>query len=198
MGFEVKKGNSFNIKKSISKVLVGVGWDVDSSSDMDLDIHLFGCVDNGGNPKFYNDGSHAVTYANDALQKNADKSFSTLDQSIRHTGDNRTGKGDGDDEVIEVDLAKIPAEITELSIFLTIYDAKAKKQFFKNVKNSFCRIVNQETGEELCRYSPENEFGDCVSLQLGSLVRSGSEWTFAAVGAGMQQEELGDILGALS
>jgi tellurium resistance protein TerD len=189
--FNLDKGSSFALDKAVSQFTIGLGWDVGDNSNYDLDAHCFGCV---AGPKLYNSGSHAVTYANSSLKKNG-KAFGAQDDSIVSTGDNLTGAGDGADEEIIIDIAKIPAGISELLVFLTIHDAKNRNQHFGQVKNSFCSITDKSTGKELCRYNLKDEFAGCVSIQVGNFTKDASGvWTFAALGAGLQTETLGDIL----
>jgi tellurium resistance protein TerD len=196
MTFNLEKGSKFAIDKGIKNILIGLGWDESATSKpVDVDAHVFGCILNAaGNPTFYNDGSHAVTYANGGLQKNPNKSFQTKDGSIIHTGDNRTGAGAGDDESISIKIDLLPSEIVELSVFLTIHEAKARGQNFGIVKNSYVRLVDQDSGAEICRYDLANEFQDAITIQVGSLVNNGGTWSFKAVGAGTANEGLGEIL----
>lgn len=197
--FNLQKGDKFAISKGITKFRLGLGWDQSATNNpIDIDAHAFGCVLNNGSPSFYNGGSHAVTYANGDLIRNSDRSFQTSDGSIIHSGDNLTGKGDGDDESILIDSSKLPAEIVEISIFLTIHDAKSRGQNFGQITNSFVRLVNEETGEELARYNLQNEFATAITIQVGSLVKGSNGWEFKAVGAGTDSNGLGEILGMLS
>jgi len=197
--FNLQKGNKFTIDKGIKNVLIGLGWDIGAcGTSFDIDAHAFGCVVDGqGNPSFFNAGSHALTYANSDLKKNG-KSFGTEDGSMIHTGDNRSGKGAGNDEEMLIALDKLPPEITEISIFISIHEAKARKQTFGKVTNSFVVLVDQDSQNELCRYNLQQEFSDAITIQVGSLVLEGSAWKFKAVGAGTPDEELGDVLGKLS
>jgi tellurium resistance protein TerD len=199
--FKLNKGNKFNIDKGIQKVLVGCGWKISTTggNSFDVDLNIFGCVSSGnGNPTFYNQGSHAVTYANQDLVKGSNKSLSTTDGSITHTGDNRVGASGTDAEQAAIDLSLLPSDITEVSFFITIYEAKKRKQNFGSVNGSYIRIVDSETGAELCRYDLQKEFDSAISIQVGSLVKENGTWTFKAVGAGSSSEDLGDILGKLS
>lgn len=193
--FKLQKGEKFNIEKKIQNILIAMGW---KEGKYDLDLHVFGCMNKGGVSSFYNDGSHAVTYANQDLVKGVNKSFATADGSITHTGDNRTGKGEGDDETVQVALDKLPADINELGVFLTVHDAVARKQTFGLVDASFIRIIDTDTNAELCRYDLRNEFADAVSIQVASLVKNDGKWSFQALGLGIPDKELGDILSALS
>jgi len=194
--FNLDKGAKFNFCKSINNFRIALGWDASANGNsIDVDASAFGCISNGGKPKFYNDGSHAVCYANTTL-KQPNRSFKTADGSITHTGDNRTGEGDGDDEVIFVDVSKLPEEIDEILIFVTIYESGKRGQSFNNINNAYIRILNEETGDELCRYDLSNEFSS-ASVQAGSLVKNDGVWSFHATGAEFNQE-LGDIIGILS
>jgi tellurium resistance protein TerD len=198
--FKLEKGDKFAIAKAITKFRIGLGWDESATSKpIDIDAHAFGCVAKpDGSPTFYNDASHAVTYANGALQKNADKSFQSADGSIVHSGDNRTGNGAGDDESIVIDSSLLPAEITEISIFLTIHEAASRGQTFGQISNSFVRLLNEDSGDELARYDLQNEFATAITIQVGSLIKGAAGWEFKAIGAGTATNDLGAVLGMLS
>lgn len=203
--FNLKKGNKFNIDKGIRNVLVGTGWKINSSngSAFDIDLSVFGCVrDVAGNPTFYNQGSHAVCYANSDLKKGANKSVLTEDGSIAHTGDNRIGANGAntDAEQSVVKLSDLPSDITEVSFFITIYEAKKRNQKFGSISGAYIRVVDMETNNELCRYDLQKEFDNAISIQVGSLIKDADtgSWSFSAVGAGSNNEDLGDILGKLS
>lgn len=203
--FNVKKGSKFNIDKGIRSVLVGCGWKINSTSaaSFDVDLNVFGCIrDVAGNPTFYNQGSHAVTYANQDLTKGANKSLLTSDGSITHTGDNRIGAAGAniDAEQSIVKLTELPEAITEVSFFITIYDAKKRNQKFGAVTGAYIRVIDQETNNELCRYDLQKEFDSAISIQVGSLIKDADtgSWSFSAVGAGSNSEDLSDILGKLS
>ncbi len=193
--FTLKKGGSFNLVKSIGRVQVGLGWDVSSRPgvNFDLDASAFGLIHTGqGVPKFYGEGSHAVCYANTAL-KQKDGSFETADKTMRHFGDNRTGAGEGDDEVIAINLAQLPAEIVEVAVFVTIYEHDVRKQDFGAVNSTFIRVLNADTQQELCRYDMQKEFAGQTAVQVGSFIKENNTWSFKAVGVG-SAAGLGDIL----
>lgn len=203
--FNLKKGNKFNIDKGIRSVLVGCGWKINSISGaaFDVDLNVFGCVrDVSGNPTFYNQGSHAVTYANQDLKKGANKSLLTEDGSITHTGDNRIGASTAntDAEQSIIKLTDLPPAITEVSFFITVYEAKKRNQKFGAITGAYIRVLDQETNDELCRYDLQKEFDTAISIQVGSLIKDvdTGTWSFSAVGAGSSIEDLGDILGKLS
>lgn len=192
--FNVTKGGGFNIQKSISKVKVGLGW---KQGNFDLDAHVFGCVRTGDSVKFYGDASHAVTYANEGLPRDG-KKFYTTDKSIVHSGDNRTGAGDGDDESIDIDLSLIPSEINELSVFLTLFDAQKNNQTFGIVEDAYIRIINDDNNEELCKYNLGTEFASAIAIQVGSILKDDkNEWKFVATGYAFNDKNLMDILNLL-
>ncbi len=198
--FKLEKGDKFAIAKAITKFGIGLGWDESSTTKpIDIDAHAFGCVlKPDGGPKFYNDASHAVTYANGALVKSPTGSFGSADGSIVHSGDNRTGNGAGDDETITVDVSKLPEDIVEISLFLTIHEAIKRSQNFGSINNSFVRLYNVESGDELARYDLKNEFTSAITIQVGSLVKAPAGWEFKAIGAGDPTNDLGAVLGMLS
>lgn len=198
--FKLDKGDKFAIAKAVTKFQLGLGWDESATSKpIDIDAHAFGCIlKPDGSPKFFNDASHAVTYANGALTKNSNGSFGSADGSIVHSGDNRTGDGDGDDETITIDVTKLPSEIVEISIFLTIHEAVKRGQNFGSINNSFVRLYNGDSHEELARYDLKNEFATAITIQVGSLIKVADAWEFKAIGAGTDSNDLGAVLGMLS
>ena len=101
-------------------------------------------------------------------------------------GDNLTGEGDGDDEQIMVDLAKVPASIERIAFTCTIYDAENRRQNFGQVSNAFIRIVDQSTGTELIRYDLAEDFSIETAIVVGELYRHNGEWKLNAIGSGFQ------------
>ena len=135
------KGQKVELTKSnpgLTKINAGLGWDVnafDSGSQFDLDAEVFLLGDNG---KVTSDGDF-VFYGNTVHASG----------SVEHTGDNRDGAGDGDDETIKIDLSKVPQNISRITFAVTIYDAAVRNQNFGQVNNAFIRIYNPDTNEEL-------------------------------------------------
>ena len=101
-----------------------------------------------------------------------------------HFGDNLTGEGDGDDEVILVDLSKVPANITKIAFTVTIYDADVRNQNFGQVDNSYIRVVNQANGTELIHFDLGEDFSIETAVVVAELYRHNGEWKFNAVGSG--------------
>jgi len=178
MAVSLQKGQKVDLTKSnpgLTKVLVGLGWDVnkyDGGHDFDLDSAAFLLGENG---KITNE-SDFVFYNNTAGGQG----------SVVHLGDNRTGAGEGDDEQIIVDLSKVPANTTKIDFTVTIHEAEARKQNFGQVSNAFIRIVNEATGEELIRYDLGEDFSIETAVIVGELYRHGGEWKFNAIGSGFQ------------
>ena len=110
--------------------------------------------------------------------------WSSADGSVEHTGDNTTGEGEGDDEVIKVDLNSVPADIQKISIAVTIHDAESRRQNFGMVTNAFIRIVNEANNGEIARYDLSEDASTETAMIFGELYRHGAEWKFRAVGQG--------------
>lgn len=172
------KGQKVDLTKGnpgLSKLLIGLGWDInkyDGGGDFDLDASAFLCGENGkvtgeGDFIFYGNLKHASG-------------------CVEHTGDNRTGDAEGDDEAIYVDLSLVPANITTISFTATIYDAENRHQNFGQVSNAYIRVVDQSNGTELIRYDLGEDFSIETAIVVGSLYRNGAEWKFNAVGSGFQ------------
>lgn len=178
MAISLQKGQKIDLTKTnpgLTKVLVGLGWDTnkyDGGKDFDLDASVF-CLNGSG--KVASDGDF-IFYNN---PKNSNG-------SIEHTGDNRTGEGEGDDEQVKVDLASVPAEVEKVSFCITIHEAVERSQNFGQVSNAFVRIVNEATNEELIRYDLGEDFSVETAIVVAELYRHSGEWKFSAVGSGYQ------------
>lgn len=176
MSVSLQKGQKVSLEKeaggSLSKVTVGLGWDerTTSGEDFDLDASVFATDASGKVP---GDGWF-IFYNNQ----------NSPDGTIHHTGDNRTGAGDGDDEAIQIDLANVPASIEELVVAVTIFEAKSRGQNFGGVKNAFIRVVDDSTGAELLKYELDEEFSLEEAVIFGKLYRKNGGWNFDAVGQG--------------
>ncbi|MED3572062.1 TerD family protein [Cytobacillus praedii] len=178
MAVSLSKGQKVDLTKTnpgLTKVVVGVGWDVnkyDGGHDFDLDSSVFLLGDNG---KVTSDSD--FVFYNNANGGNG---------SVVHTGDNRTGAGDGDDEQVKVDLANVPANIQRITFTITIHDGEARNQNFGQVSNSYVRIMSEDSGEELIRYDLGEDFSIETAIVVGELYRHNAEWKFSAIGSGYQ------------
>jgi len=175
MGVSLSKGGNVSLTKEapgMTKAVIGLGWDSNSftGSEFDLDAQA---IMVGANGKVPNDGFFVFF-----------NQLKSPEGSVEHTGDNRTGEGDGDDEVINVDLAAVPAEIEKVVFTVAIYDADTRKQSFGQVRNGFIRVVNGEGGTEVARYDLTEDASTETAMVFGELYRNGADWKFRAVGQG--------------
>lgn len=176
MSVSLQKGGRLNLSREVaglSKVMVGLGWDTNSSdtgAEFDLDASAFLL---GANGKIANDRNF-VFYNN----------LQSADNAVNHTGDNRTGEGEGDDESIEINFSKLSSDIKEIVIVVTIHEASARRQNFGMVRNAFMRLVNQSNDKEIARYDLEEDFSTETAVEFGRLYLKDGEWRFNAVGTG--------------
>lgn len=178
MAVSLTKGQKVDLTKGnpgLSKLIVGLGWDTnkyDGGADFDLDASAFLCGDNG---KVLSD-SDFIFYGNLKHSSGA----------VEHTGDNLTGEGDGDDEVIKVDLSKVPANISKIGFTVTIYEAENRHQNFGQVSNAYIHIIDETTGQEVIRYDLGEDFSIETAVVVGEIYRNNGEWKFNAIGSGFQ------------
>jgi tellurium resistance protein TerD len=175
MAISLSKGGNVNLTKEapgLNKILVGLGWDarVTDGAAFDLDASAFlvkmdGKVRSDNDFCFYNNKTVA-------------------DGAVKHAGDNLTGVGEGDDETIKVELAKIPPDLDKIVFAVTIYEGIARKQNFGQVSRAFIRIVNEENGQEIARYDLSEDASIETAMIFGEIYRIGTEWKFKAVGQG--------------
>ena len=175
MGVSLTKGGNVSLTKSapgLTAVAVGLGWDIRTTTgvDFDLDASAILC---GVDGKVLSD-KHFVFFNN----------MKSVDGSVEHTGDNVTGEGDGDDEVIKVNLATVPAEVDKIVFPVSIYEGATRSQSFGQVRNAFIRVVNQADNSEIARYDLSEDASTETAMVFGELYRNGAEWKFRAVGQG--------------
>jgi tellurium resistance protein TerD len=171
MAINLAKGQRIEI--GLSKVGVGLGWDPNEGTgfDFDLDASAFML---GVNKKIPKD-DFFVFYNN---QKSPDN-------SVESSGDDLTGgNSDGDDETLTVDLAKVDSKIQEIIFTVTIHDFESRKQNFGQVRNSFIRIYNAQTNEEIAKYELDEDFSVETAVEFGRLYKRNGEWKFEAMGIG--------------
>ena len=176
MGVSLSKGGNVSLTKEapgLTAVNVGRGWDVNTfaGGDFDLDASAI-MLDAGG--RVTPDDSGFIFFNN----------LRSPDGSVSHAGDNLTGQGEGDDEVIKVNLAAVPSEVDRIVFPVSIYEAEQRSQSFGQVRNAFIRIVNQTGGAEVARYDLTEDASTETAMVFGELYRNGSDWKFRAVGQG--------------
>lgn len=178
MPVNLTKGQKVSLTKGnpgLNNVVVGVGWDInqyDTGGAFDLDSAAYMLGENGKITR----QEDFVFYGNLVHPSGG----------VQHMGDNLTGEGDGDDEQIKLDLAKIPENIAKIAFTVTIYDAETRGQNFGQVNNAFVRIYNEANGEELLRYDLAEDFSIETAVVFGELYKNNGEWKFNAIGSGYQ------------
>lgn len=175
MAISLIKGGNVSLSKtdpSLVRILIGLGWDerVTDGQAFDLDasaflLTAFGKVRGDYDFIFYNQ-------------------LQSPDGAVQHTGDNRNGQGDGDDESILVDLSKVAPEIEKIVITVTIHDAQVRGQNFGQIANAFIRIVNQDNDVEVVRFDLAEDYSTETAMVFGEIYRYNGEWKFRAVGQG--------------
>ncbi len=180
MGVNLAKGQRVSLDKNMNMALIGLGWDTnryDGGKDFDLDASAF------------------LLKADGKVRKDEDFIFygnlKSSDGSVRHTGDNLTGEGDGDDEVLIIDFSKVPSDIQKIAITVTIYDAQERGQNFGQVSNAYVRVArmaneNDMVGTEVLKFDLAEEFSIETALVVCEIYKNGADWKFNAVGAGYQ------------
>ncbi|MFD6856368.1 TerD family protein [Rhodococcus sp. NPDC060086] len=175
MGVSLTKGGNVSLTKeapNLTAVAVGLGWDVRTTTGTDFDLDA-SAIATGADKKVVSD-QHFIFFNN----------MKSPDGSIEHTGDNKTGEGDGDDEIINVDLAAVPANIESIFFPVSIYDGDARSQSFGQVRNAYIRVVDRSNGTELARYDLSEDASTETAMVFGELYRNGAEWKFRAIGQG--------------
>ena len=175
MPVSLSKGANVSLSKEepgLARVLIGLGWDARTTDGTEFDL----------------DASAFLLNAGGKVRSDADFIFynnlRAADGSVEHAGDNRTGDGDGDDEALTVDLARVPAEIGKIAVAVTIHDGEARRQSFGMVSNAFIRVVNDATGREIARYDLSEDASTETAMIFGEVYRHNGEWKFRAVGQG--------------
>ena len=186
MSVNLVKGQKVNLVKQggggLKNILVGLGWDeveqkrgifAPKPQDIDCDASVILC---GANGKLLSSQvNETCVYFNNT---------SFAGGAIRHSGDDLTGGNskDGDDEMILVDLDRIPASVEKMAFVVNIYDANKRNQHFGLVRNAYIRVVDRDTNNEVCRFNLSDNYDGMTGLIAGEIYRSGSEWKFDAIG----------------
>jgi len=175
MAISLEKGGNVSLSKESPGSVVfrlGLGWDTRSTDGADFDL----------------DASAFLLGDNDKVISDANFIFfnqtTSPDGAVVHQGDNLTGEGDGDDEVIVADVGKIDAAVKKIAVGVTIHEADTRKQNFGQVSNAFMRVVASANDEEIVRYDLSEDFSVETALVFGELYRRDDEWKFRAVGQG--------------
>ena len=189
MGVNLVKGQKISLEKEaggrLTKVVMGLGWDVKKvrgffgmkdGEPVDLDAS---CV-------LFDAGKNLV----DAVWF---RQLASQDGSIVHTGDNRTGAGEGDDEQIIVDLPRVPANVTSLVFVVNSFTG----QNFSTIENAFCRIVDESSEKEIARFNLSAQ-GNHTAQIMAKVYRHNGEWKMAAIGQITSGRTFHDLLPSLT
>ena len=175
MAISLTKGGNVNLSKeapNLTNIAVGLGWNPRATDGQAFDLDAIAFL------------------VNESGKVRADADFiffnnlKSSDGSVEHTGDNRAGEGDGDDEVIKVDLTKVPADVSKVVFCAVIYDGQARNQNFGQVANAYIRIVNTQGDAEVARYDLSEDSSTETAMIFGELYKNNGEWKFRAVGQG--------------
>ena len=186
-----QKGQKVDLTKStagLKTIVVGLGWDEAPrgfslfSKRQDIDCDASAILINGATGKL--NGAIDVVYYGQLMHRSG---------AVRHCGDNLTGVGDGDDEQIIVELTKVPAEYSKIVFVVTIYQARERKQHFGMIKNAFIRIVDADTGKELCKYNLSENYEGKTAMVFGEVYRYNGEWKFGAIGEPTNDNGISDM-----
>lgn len=180
MSVSLQKGSKVNLQKAntdagsttpLTKLVAGAGWDAKSGKSIDLDLVA---VLIGSDGKAIPDANGNGTNLDEAVVF-----FNNLQvEGLKHSGDNLTGEGDGDDEQITVDLASVPANVQEVAVVVASYSGET----FGEIENAFVRLVNANGDTELAKYELKDGMANTKGVELGRVKRNGSEWEFEATG----------------
>ena len=175
MSVSLSKGGNVSLEKAapgMTKMIVGLGWDARATDgvDFDLDASVFLL---GADGKVIDDKSF-IFYNN----------LKSVCGSVKHTGDNLTGDGDGDDESIKINLSTIPTTVHKIAISVTIHDAENRGQNFGQVSNAFVRVVDEANGQEVIRYDLSEDYSIETAMNFSEIYRHNNEWKFKAIGQG--------------
>lgn len=175
MGISLSKGGNLSLSKTdptLKNIIVGLGWDArpTDGADFDLDASAFMVKEDG-----------KVRSDSDFIFYNQTKSTCG---SVEHTGDNRTGAGDGDDESVVILLDKVPADIQRIVFTVTIHDAEVRKQNFGQVSHAYVRVVNKDSNVEVARFDLSEDASIETAMIFGEIYKHSNEWKFKAVGQG--------------
>tara|TARA_Y100001001_G_scaffold158158_1_gene177228 strand:- start:325 stop:909 length:585 start_codon:yes stop_codon:yes gene_type:complete len=174
MSISLQDKDTLNLSENtpgLRKVIVGAGWDLDQlegRQPMDVDLTCF------------------LLDVNEQTREDEDFVFynnlEAAEGAVVHKGDNRTGSGEGDDEIIFIDLAATPMNVARITFVASIYEGPENGYEFSQVKNAYIRIYDEDTKAELARYNLSRDFPGEQAIIFGSLIRMGDKWEFETLG----------------
>ncbi len=173
MAINLQKGGRFNLTKKepgLKKVMIGLGWEFKEGNQLDLDASVFLLNQNG---KLVSD-SHFIFYNN----------LKSPDGSVEHTGDNRSGAGEGDDEMVLFNMESLDNAVQEVLVVASIHDAAGRNHNFGLLEDAYIRVVDVENQREILRYDLDADAPLSTDMEFGKFKRNNGEWEFEALGIG--------------
>ena len=191
MSVNLQKGQKVDLTKGnagLKTLVVGLGWDEAPkkfslfAKQEDIDCDASALLINANTKKLM--GPVDVVYFGNLTHRSG---------SVRHCGDNLTGAGDGDDEQIIVELTRVPQDFDRIVFVVNIYQANQRKQHFGMIKNAFIRVVDADTGKELCKYNLSENYDGMTAMVFGEVYRYNGEWKFGAIGEPTHDNSIGEL-----
>lgn len=177
MAISLQKGGNVNLSKEapgMKKMTLGLGWDTRATDGAEFDL----------------DASAFMLNAAGKVRSDADFIFynqaKSVEGSVQHSGDNRTGAGDGDDESIIVDLSMVPADVERIAICVTIHAAEERRQNFGMVSSAYVRCIDAGSNVEVAKYDLSEDASVETAMIFGEIYRNNGDWKFKAIGQGFQ------------
>lgn len=178
MSINLVKGGNISLQKdglSLTSIDVGLGWSANTRNGYAFDLDAMALLINAQGRLI--DDRHFIFY----------KNLVSPDGAVQHSGDNRTGDGEGDDEVISIDLTKLAPEVAKVAIVASIYDGETRGQNFGGVRDAYIRLVDKTTGNEEVRFDLSDGVGTETCMIFGEVYRGpNGDWKFRAVEQGYQ------------
>lgn len=191
MSISLQKGQKVSLTKDnagLGKIVVGLGWD-----EAPRERRGFFAP----KPQAIDCDASALLLQGGRLQNNRDVVyFGNLTHStgtVQHMGDNLTGEGEGDDEQIVIDLAKVPAQYDKIVVVVNIYQAMKRNQHFGMIRNAFIRLVDARNNREMCRYNLTDDYSGMTAMIFGEVYRYNGEWKFNPIGQGTTDGSISEL-----
>ena len=175
MAISLQKGGNVNLSKEapgMKKMTLGLGWDTRATDGAEFDL----------------DASAFMLNAAGKVRSDADFIFynqpKSVEGAVQHSGDNRTGAGDGDDESIIVDLSLVPADVEKIAVCVTIHAAEERRQNFGMVSSAYIRCIDAGSNAEVAKYDLSEDASVETAMIFGEIYRNNGDWKFKAIGQG--------------
>lgn len=171
------KGENVKLTKGVQQVRVGLSWDANNNGNpVDLDAMAIELTDKNGKCV----GDDFLVFYGSSKKVNGKPTDPT--QAVIHSGDNLTGEGDGDDEVLTVDLNKLDPRVNAILFVINIYQARERGQNFGMVKNPKARLYYSDATTPDLVYELDEDFSTETTMEFCMLYKHNDEWKFKAIG----------------